>query len=221
MRSKRFTLIELLVVIAIIAILASMLLPSLQSAKGKAHQVTCAGNQRQIGTAVAMYTDSSEEWMPHSGNAHVDDIVPPSVCWKALCAPYLGLPGDLASLTKADLERGVYECPAQRIQSCGNASYGDNGFYGGYGWNFAYVGWRESENDCIKIGQMNYPSSTIVAADTADNSTAEQYIPFFIYSYRYALRHNYGGNYLWGDGHVTRHSRNEAAAHSSWYTLAQ
>ena len=219
MNNRRFTLIELLVVIAIIAILASMLLPSLQSAKAKASLIACAGNERQIGTAVAMYTDSNEEWMPHSGNAYIDDTTAPSVCWKALCAPYLGLSGDLASLTRADLERGIYHCPSQRIQSCGDASYGDNGFYGGYGWNFVYVGWRESDNDCVKIGQMEQPSETIVAADTDDSTSTATYVPFYIYSYRWATRHNFAGNYLWGDGHISRHLRTEAASHSIWYKL--
>ena len=47
-------------VIAIIAILAAMLMPALQQARGRAHTANCISNLKQMGTAATFYTDAHD-----------------------------------------------------------------------------------------------------------------------------------------------------------------
>ena len=65
---KHFSLIELLVVVAIIAILASLLLPALSTAKEKARSIGCAANLKELGFGMNVYADTFNEWFcPASG----------------------------------------------------------------------------------------------------------------------------------------------------------
>lgn len=70
MKSSRrgFTLVELLVVIAIIAVLISILLPSLQKARAVATRVACGNQMRQIALAGINYSQSYKDALPPWGS---------------------------------------------------------------------------------------------------------------------------------------------------------
>lgn len=65
----RFTLVELLIVIAVIAIMAAMLLPSLQQARNTVKQTACKNNIRQLVTTLHSYLDEWNGSFPYVSGA--------------------------------------------------------------------------------------------------------------------------------------------------------
>jgi len=65
-----FTLVELLVVIGIIAVLISILLPTLNSARQQAYSAQCLSNLKQVGQAALIYAAENKGWFaPGHGGA--------------------------------------------------------------------------------------------------------------------------------------------------------
>jgi len=78
MNSKRrhargFTLVELLVVVSIIALLISILLPSLRSARDQSKRLVCRSNLRNIWTGILMYSYEYSDRVPYLESVNVTD----------------------------------------------------------------------------------------------------------------------------------------------------
>ncbi len=80
-RTTAFTLIELLVVISIIAVLMSIMMPSLRSAREAGKRAVCLANLRAVGTALHVYAVAND-----------DELVPSDsrVPWEAWGKPCKG-----------------------------------------------------------------------------------------------------------------------------------
>src|SRR2546430_4264242 len=121
-----FTLIELLVVIAIIAILASLLLPSLARAKEKARATKCASNEKQIGLAYLLYASDNSDLLPLSA-----DLKNASPCeWFWEISRYIAY--ETRSVTNLDAKNKVVACPSAKLKNPALDAIPGREAYGGY-----------------------------------------------------------------------------------------
>ncbi len=89
LRHAAFTLIELLVVISIIALLISILLPSLAAARKSARTIQCLSSQKQIGLTVQLYADDNTGYVVPAERPNPFAASPAQATFHVLLNPYI------------------------------------------------------------------------------------------------------------------------------------
>ncbi|HEY1683953.1 MAG TPA: DUF1559 domain-containing protein [Tepidisphaeraceae bacterium] len=214
-RRSAFSLVELLVVIGIIAVLMSMLLPSLNRAREQAKQVQCASQLRQVGNAMMGYASMNRGFYPGWSGWQVfgdygtkldgtgDDEAGPG--WTEELIPYMG-PGT-----------AVYHCPNFQPEQTFN-------YFNSVCWihyeqvkvNPGKTNLQVSDikfaSEFILSGDCNQPSlypgtylpyAVSKTAQDADHDDSTQKGILFFGDDTYGQNmHRSGNNILFGDNHV-------------------
>ena len=114
---KGFTLVELLVVISIIALLLSILMPSLGRAREKARIIQCLSNMRTAGVAANLY---SNEYNDRIVPACIARFTSYDVTFEVLLDKYInvlkpGFPNPYIGTATSAKSSGIWQCPSDRV----------------------------------------------------------------------------------------------------------
>jgi prepilin-type processing-associated H-X9-DG protein len=207
------------VVIAIIAILASMLLPSLTKAKDQARRISCTSNLKQIAASTTMYVDSNDDIIPflyNPGNAALYMDFGIKGRWYVLLARDGYIPGNELDPYQIDTQAAsVINCPSESFRPPADSLAG--------AWGYAHYfapspiaaahGVADGEVDFMRLGRVVKPVRKVWLADTRPNYswlnsyTTEVNDPYYGIGVAHSvaqlwLRHRSGANHLFLDGHV-------------------
>ena len=198
-------MLELLIVIAIIAILASMLLPALNSARARARAMKCISNLKQWGMATFMYAGNN------------NDVLFPTLGWhntKTL-TDELGMSYYFKDSNFDRITDNRLLCPDALVATLW-PQYGVH-VHGSYG-----MSWRNTDAGCVgadkvilayKLSRISRPVIRLLFTDTTGavvNIPRENAPTYYINGETniwsdVAFRHNNlrSANVLYFDGHVS------------------
>lgn len=170
---ERFTLIELLIVIAIVAILAALLLPSLNRARIMGHSAACTSNLKQIGVAMNGYSADNQDYFVPATQNTADDM---QLYWISAIGRYL------AGSHRPEYRRHgtvgyaawmkVFQCQPGEKKLEGTI-YPYNSYFS-YGYIYCQSGAlsaRYPGNGQLKVGKLTRPSSRMLCAESASIDT--------------------------------------------------
>jgi prepilin-type processing-associated H-X9-DG protein len=157
------------VVIGIIAALIAILLPALSGAREQAKSIKSLSNLRQLGLGLDFYrTDNNNLYPPHSS---ISTPGIPRTRWADYIYPYMNNTGVYLSPMLTGDERVLLNKPFAHSCNPDGTTNPQTIFYGGYGYNFQYLGNArvtptQTRPFQANAAQIRAASQTIAIADT-------------------------------------------------------